>query len=623
MAELNESQYKRLIELEKKLAAAKRLTKQEESELSGLLANHRGKLSEQLSISKQIAAVSKQRKNAEEGTSKSLTNMLGQLMKGNFQEAISLGYKRQASSFTAKLAASTERIVKNTQKGGTLDGIALADKKKIIELGKGINDGTLDNIDAQRVLESMQGKQGGHYDNARSLLRDIVVESSDHMNITEKIAKISGRTKFILGGTAAIFGALTALAFKFAQMTDKIGAKFGALNISGAKFNDNIMSAGIEVSKLGGSIDDVSDITATLSSQFGIGRLEASKMSAEVFDISKGLALGTSETAKLIGMLMQTSDLSFQQAENLAESTFQLAAAAGVDAPSVLRDLANASEEFAGFTKDGGDNIASAAVQARALGTTLSTTAKIAEGLLDFESSIAKEIEASVLIGRQLNLQKAREAALTGDIEGAMKEVVTQMGSEAEFNNLNVLQRKALADSIGVSTAELSKFVGESDKADAAGKNIGRSFTDILGKDAVSDLTELTGQFNILGASLAKTFGPLLMSLLKVINPFVKGLANIVQSIPSFAPIQTRAIGGPVNSNEAYMVGEKGPELFVSKAAGSIVPNNQLSTAQTKQPTPQPQTIILGTRVSGGDLIIASDLPNAGHKATSFDSLRP
>ena len=97
MAELNESQYKRLIELEKKLAAAKRLTKQEESELSGLLANHRGKLSEQLSISKQIAAVSKQRKNAEEGTSKSLTNMLGQLMKGNFQEAISLGYKRQAS----------------------------------------------------------------------------------------------------------------------------------------------------------------------------------------------------------------------------------------------------------------------------------------------------------------------------------------------------------------------------------------------------------------------------------------------------------------------------------------------------------------------------------------------
>ena len=71
------------------------------------------------------------------------------------------------------------------------------------------------------------------------------------------------------------------------------------------------------------------------------------------------------------------------------------------------------------------------------------------------------------------------------------------------------------------------------------------------------------------------------------------------------------------------MVGEKGPELFVSKAAGSIVPNNQLSTAQTRQPTPQPQTIILGTRVSGGDLIIASDLPNAGHKASTFDSMRP
>ena len=116
-------------------------------------------------------------------------------------------------------------------------------------------------------------------------------------------------------------------------------------------------------------------------------------------------------------------------------------------------------------------------MQARALGTTLSTTAKIAEGLLDFENSISKEIEASVLIGRQLNLQKARELALNSDIEGAMKAVVQEMGSEAEFNKLNLLQRKALADSINVSTAELSKFVGESDKANAVGKSIGRSFT--------------------------------------------------------------------------------------------------------------------------------------------------
>lgn len=37
-----------------------------------------------------------------------------------------------------------------------------------------------------------------------------------------------------------------------------------------------------------------------------------------------------------------------------------------------------------------------------------------------------------------------------------------------------------------------------------------------------------------------------------------------------------RAAGGPVSANTPYIVGEKGPELFMPRNAGSIVPNNQL-----------------------------------------------
>ena len=39
-----------------------------------------------------------------------------------------------------------------------------------------------------------------------------------------------------------------------------------------------------------------------------------------------------------------------------------------------------------------------------------------------------------------------------------------------------------------------------------------------------------------------------------------------------------RAAGGPVNSNKAYLVGEKGPELFVPKSNGSIIPNGSFGT---------------------------------------------
>ena len=39
-----------------------------------------------------------------------------------------------------------------------------------------------------------------------------------------------------------------------------------------------------------------------------------------------------------------------------------------------------------------------------------------------------------------------------------------------------------------------------------------------------------------------------------------------------------RALGGPVAARQAYIVGERGPELFVSNQAGNIIPNNQLGS---------------------------------------------
>lgn len=43
-----------------------------------------------------------------------------------------------------------------------------------------------------------------------------------------------------------------------------------------------------------------------------------------------------------------------------------------------------------------------------------------------------------------------------------------------------------------------------------------------------------------------------------------------------------RATGGPVNSGKAYLVGERGPELFMPNGAGNIVPNQRLA-ASTSQ----------------------------------------
>lgn len=46
-----------------------------------------------------------------------------------------------------------------------------------------------------------------------------------------------------------------------------------------------------------------------------------------------------------------------------------------------------------------------------------------------------------------------------------------------------------------------------------------------------------------------------------------------------------RANGGPVSGNEAYLVGERGPELFVPRMSGSIIPNKAMSMGGTTQVT--------------------------------------
>jgi hypothetical protein len=45
-------------------------------------------------------------------------------------------------------------------------------------------------------------------------------------------------------------------------------------------------------------------------------------------------------------------------------------------------------------------------------------------------------------------------------------------------------------------------------------------------------------------------------------------------------PIFARAAGGPVTSGQPYMVGERGPELFVPSTSGGIVPNGRSGITQ-------------------------------------------
>jgi hypothetical protein len=71
-----------------------------------------------------------------------------------------------------------------------------------------------------------------------------------------------------------------------------------------------------------------------------------------------------------------------------------------------------------------------------------------------------------------------------------------------------------------------------------------------------------------------------------------------------------KARGGPVFSNKPYVVGERGPELFMPNASGSIVPNNQLMG--TGMQTAGTSNINIGGefRINGTDLVLTLEEAN-------------
>jgi hypothetical protein len=85
-------------------------------------------------------------------------------------------------------------------------------------------------------------------------------------------------------------------------------------------------------------------------------------------------------------------------------------------------------------------------------------------------------------------------------------------------------------------------------------------------------------------------FGTLLGSVASLFNPF-SGLTGpgdryggmspekFIKMGGPTAPPPVRALGGPVGAGQPYLVGERGPELFVPGAQGNIVPNNAMGGA--------------------------------------------
>ena len=343
----------------------------------------------------------------------------------------------------AELGSWASKLLKIKTDQKVIDQLILTKNKQGIKLSK------------DKAKEALKGIKAN---------KDIANAISDQLGFLKTFKNISKGINTILMANpllaiaAVLIGVIT-LAIKLNKALSETAKEFGVSRKEAALIEGKLKLAQFNGLGLALTAEEIRASFTAIGENLGGINNATVKMTRNIANAAAISGTTADEFTRILSLQESISDLSREALISQTQQTAELIRQAGVAPSAIFKDIAANAEFFAQYAKDGGNNLIKASVQARKLGLNLSAVADISNNLLDFESSIEKQLEASVLLGRQINLDRARQLALAGDQEGLLKEVVAQVGGEAEFTRLNVIQRKALADSVGVNVEQLSRLV--------------------------------------------------------------------------------------------------------------------------------------------------------------------
>jgi len=261
---------------------------------------------------------------------------------------------------------------------------------------------------------------------------------------------------------SAVLGIVDAL-FALDESTGKLAKNFGISYAEAAGISDELNSAANNSYMLNVTTQGLVDSFTTLNNEFGTFA-KISEESLQTFNrltkeagLSNEAAIGLYRTSILTGGELEDNTKAFLGEAKAISDANGLA----LNQKQILEEIKNVSSATLLTLGGQPEALAKAVVKAKALGVTLQQVEQISSSLLDFESSISAELEAELLTGKNLNLEKARLAALNGDIATVAEEIAKQTGSAADFTKMNVIQQEALAKSVGMTREDLAKSLVE------------------------------------------------------------------------------------------------------------------------------------------------------------------
>jgi hypothetical protein len=229
----------------------------------------------------------------------------------------------------------------------------------------------------------------------------------------------------------------------------------------------------------------------------------------------------------------------------------------GVPFKAAIAEAAKVSGQLAANMGYNAEKIVSGVVATKALGTSLEQAKSQGASLLEFQSSIEDELQAELITGKQLNLERARAAALMGNQVEVAEELAAQGMTATEYGNMNVVAQNAYAKALGTTSNELANQLKKREVALASGK----SLAEITAKEAeeATERQNIQEKFNaameklqsLVGNLLAGPLGSFLEMLsgaLDVVNKFITPLKIILGTYLAINTLKKISLGYDIAS---------------------------------------------------------------------------
>jgi hypothetical protein len=348
---------------------------------------------------------------------------------------------------------------------------------------------------------------------------------------------------------AAAIALIGVLLYKAMNYAEAMRQEFGVTRGDAFEIQASVDATATSFKMLGVSAEDVGTMAQGIAdSMGGVSNITQENLSA-MANLTALYGMSADSIAPAMTAMKALGAESNEAASAQLAQIGHMAQLEGVAPAKVFADITANMGTFSRFGKEGGKNLAKASIMARKLGTSLESMAATSDALLDFESNINDQMEASMLTGRMINMDKARELALAGDIAGQEREILKQIGTQAEFEKMNVVQRDALAKATGKSTEDLASMLAnqanlnamtaeeraEKERMQRADEKVNKGMKDMgsmlgdLFKQAMEPLKELMvalgptlgAILKVLAVTLKVAWAPLKV-VFAILNPIIK-----------------------------------------------------------------------------------------------------